>query len=149
MAASSKKDESESKGAAATSAATAPPVRVDNHSARSDKDAYEGHAVRVLTGDHEGAKGVFQSVATYADDGYPEEIVVHFTDPAYHAELAVLAYADVVPANYAEPDDEAAQHAEEEADARVIENDAPVEQTGEPKAEQSKASESKAEQSKS
>ena len=96
------------------------PVRVDNRSARSDKDAYEGGHVKVVSGEHEGAKGVFQSVAEYGDDGYPKTIVVNFTDVAYTAQSAAVPYADVVPAAYLEPDDEAAQYAAEQAEARVM-----------------------------
>jgi hypothetical protein len=109
--------------------APAVPVRVDNSNARSDKDAYEGGAVKVVAGDHGGAVGVFQSVSDYADDGYPENVLVSFTDPVYHTQLAVLPYADVVPATYVEPDAKAAKYAADEAQARVMTPDQPAAQT--------------------
>lgn len=108
-------DTTASKGPAAT------PVRVDNRNARSDKDAYEGSFVKVVAGDHEGSVGIFQSVAEYnTDDGYPEKIVVKFTDPAYNAELATVDYADVVPRDYKEPPAEPKEGEETEADRRIM-----------------------------
>jgi hypothetical protein len=113
------------------------PVRVDNSNARSDKDAYEGHFVRVVEGDHAGAVGVFQSVEDYADDGYPDHIVVKFTDPAYDAELAVLHYNEVVPRDYKEGQgdpQEAEAAAQAVAEERYIEVDKPAQQLGQPPA---------------
>ena len=116
-------------------AASATPVRVDNKSRRSDKDGLEGHFVRVVTGEHEGSVGVFQSVESYnTDDGYPDQIIVKFTDPAYDAELAVLPYADVVPKDYKEGSGDP-QEAEAAAEERYIERDAPAQQLGQPQPE--------------
>lgn len=123
-----KKDDSAAGGPAAT------PVRVDNRNARSDKDAYEGSFVKVIAGDHEGAEGVFQQVASYnTDDGYPDQIVVKFTaDPAHAAELATVNYSDVVPRDYTEPPKEPKDGEESEAERRYIQTapDAPAEQVG-------------------
>jgi hypothetical protein len=95
------------------------PVRVDNLTSRSDADALEGGQVKVLSGDHQGAKGVFDSVVEYGNDGYPTRVLVVFTDPAYKSGREVFDYGDIAPVDY-NPDDSYAEEQAKEAENRVI-----------------------------
>jgi len=77
-----------------------PPVRVDNQTRRSDADALEGSAVKVLSGEHENQIGVFTKVLEHGDDGYPTRILLRFQDATYSHEFGSEDYSNVRPVNH-------------------------------------------------
>lgn len=75
------------------------PVRVDNHTARSDDDAFEGSFIQVVAGAHKGQVGTFSQVLHYdPQTGYPELVLVRFRDATYDHDVAPVAYEDIRPA---------------------------------------------------
>lgn len=77
---------------------TASSVFVDNHGARSDDDALEGHFVRVVSGEHKGVYGALVDVLTRGEDGYPDKCLVRQRDPAGDKDLVGVDYVDLRPA---------------------------------------------------
>ena len=73
------------------------PVHVDQYTRRSDDDVLAGHMLKVVSGDHAGEQAAFVKVDRYGPDGYPERIVVRFTNARYSHEYAGVDYADVRP----------------------------------------------------
>jgi hypothetical protein len=73
--------------------APAAPVVVDNHTARSDDDAYHGSWVDVVSGEHKGRYGALLGTVSSGPDGYPEVVSIRTRD----ADNLVLdvAYSDV------------------------------------------------------
>lgn len=77
----------------------APAVHVDNKTARTDEDAYEGSMVVIVNGEHEGLRGALVAVESRdPKTGYPVDVIVRNRDPAGDADLVSVAYADVRPA---------------------------------------------------
>jgi hypothetical protein len=74
-----------------------PPVKVDGRNRRSDDDALEGGFARVESADskHDGTIGVFESVVSYGDDGYPEEVLFRTRDSA--SQLVSIPYDQLRP----------------------------------------------------
>lgn len=87
--------DSSSSGQAA-SQIPAPPIKVDNRSRRSDRDALEGHFCDVVSGEHQGRFGSFDRVSQFnAETGYPERILIVTRDA--NNELLEVPYEDVRP----------------------------------------------------
>lgn len=71
----------------------APRIVVDNKTARSDDDAYEGALVKITHGDYKGEHGVFLDVLDYDEkSGYPTECLVRLKDTSLDADLVKCEY---------------------------------------------------------
>jgi hypothetical protein len=57
-----------------------PRIVVDGTNRKHFDDGLNGHFVKVLAGEHKGRVGAFIQTLSYADDGYPEEILVRSRD---------------------------------------------------------------------
>lgn len=79
-----------------TQPATATPVILTNATAREDDVPLQGHFVEVVSGEHEGRYGVFESVGSTTAAGYPTTIVVVTRDD--DSERLVLRIEDCRPA---------------------------------------------------
>lgn len=52
------------------------PIHMDQFAARHGADLLQGHFVTITKGEHEGVKGVFESVVEADENGYPKVILV-------------------------------------------------------------------------
>jgi hypothetical protein len=69
-------------------------VVVTQYTRRNDHDVLPGQFARIDAGEHAGEIGVFESVVSTGDDGYPDEVNVTLRNTG---ELIVCAYADLSP----------------------------------------------------
>lgn len=73
------------------------PPRVDRFTRRTDADVLPFSFCKLESGDHEGEIGVFESVVSEDDDGFPDVVLVKLRNSNT---LVTIAYADISPAEF-------------------------------------------------